>query len=101
MFRPFRRSAPAAELVLYVRGACPLCDELELQIRAAAPTAARNLRRVDVDSSVGLVARFGNVVPVLTVGGRVAFKARARSSTIARRIESLTRIAHERGPLRL
>lgn len=99
MFRRFRRAAPTAELVLYVRGACPLCDELELQIRAAAPTAARDLRRVDVDSNVGLVARFGTVVPVLTVGGRVAFKARARSETIAARIERLTRIARERGPL--
>ena len=101
MFRPFRRAAPAAELVLYVRGACPLCDELELQIRAAVPTAARDLQRVDVNSDVGLIARFGSVVPVLTVGGRVAFKARARAETIASRIERLTRIALERGPLEL
>ncbi|MCA8978878.1 MAG: glutaredoxin family protein [Planctomycetes bacterium] len=100
MFRPFRRAAPAAELVLYVRGACPLCDELERELRAAVPTAARDLARVDVDSDLALVARFGSVVPVLTVGGRVAFKARARPEAIAPRIERLTRIALERGPLR-
>lgn len=99
MFRRFHRAATVAELVLYVRGACPLCDEFEQEVRAAAPTASREIRRVDVDSDPGLVARFGTVVPVLTVGGRVAFKARARSECILPRIERLSRIARERGAL--
>lgn len=99
MFRRFARSTPSAGLALYVRHDCSLCDELEALIRAELPAAARKIRRIDVDSDPVLRARFGMQVPVLTVGGRVAFKARARRDQVVPRIERLTRIARERGDL--
>lgn len=58
-----------AELVLYVRQGCHLCDVFLMELQIEIGSVSDDLRIVDVDSDVELAARFGLRVPVLTVGG--------------------------------
>jgi hypothetical protein len=54
-----------AELLLYTRQGCCLCEGLEEKLRALQPPPL--LHRVDVDGDPALQARFGLEVPVLMV----------------------------------
>jgi hypothetical protein len=54
-----------ADLVLYTRQGCCLCEGLEEKLRALEPPPV--LHRVDVDGDPALQARFGLEVPVLMV----------------------------------
>jgi hypothetical protein len=66
--RPAAMSNPeagAAELVLYTRQGCCLCEGLEERLRALDPPPPLSL--VDVDGDPALQARYGLEVPVLAV----------------------------------
>lgn len=53
----------AAELLLYTRRGCCLCEGLEEKLRQLQPPPALTL--IDVDSDPQLQARYGLEVPVL------------------------------------
>ena len=58
-------------LVLYVRRGCHLCDTaLDLLTQVSGETGVRCQVR-DIDTDPGLVERFGELVPVVTVDGVV------------------------------
>lgn len=92
------RRAPrlSAPLVLYTRRACPLCDEMKVVLARAG--AASGWSEVDVDSDPALARALGDQVPVLEVGGRIAFRARIREEGLARRLARLEKSFHLRGP---
>ena len=52
----------------------------------------------DVDADPMLAERLGSSVPVLEVGGRLAFRARIRAGTLERRLAQLERAYRRRGP---
>jgi hypothetical protein len=54
-----------AELVLYTRSGCCLCEGLEERLRALAPPPP--LRLIDVDADPALHARYDLLVPVLAL----------------------------------
>jgi hypothetical protein len=56
-----------AELLLYTRAGCCLCDGLAERLRALDPP--QPFRPVDVDADPGLQARYGLQVPVLALVG--------------------------------
>ena len=54
------------QLTLFMRAGCPLCEEMEAQVRARA--GAHRMTAVDVDTDSALKARFGWDVPLLFHG---------------------------------
>ena len=60
-----------AELVLYVRAGCHLCDQFLLGLSLDLGPAVERLQVRDVDGDVDLAVRFGLRVPVLEYRGAV------------------------------
>jgi glutaredoxin len=87
------RSGPAkpVPVVLYERRDCPLCDEMEEALAGARLDAPYALVRLDVDADEPLRARFDRSVPVLAIGGRVAFKGRLERADLERKFARLAR----------
>jgi glutaredoxin len=79
-------AGPAAEVVLYTRRGCHLCDDAKAVIDAVRRRAPFDLAVVDIDSDPALVARFNDQVPVVFVHGRKAFKYRVDARELERRL---------------
>jgi glutaredoxin len=90
IFRP-RRPRPRVPVTLYTRPGCHLCVELEQLVRAQRLDVDLEWTRVDVDSSADLAQRYGERIPVLTVGGRLAFAGAVRPHTVRPRLIELSR----------
>lgn len=58
-----------AELLLYVRPGCHLCDDMRAGLLAIQDKLGFRLREVDVDSDAELARRYGPLVPVLELDG--------------------------------
>jgi len=74
------------ELILYTRGDCELCREMEIVIDEVLPRFEATIRRVEIDGDADLEQRFGIEVPVLFVNGRKAFKYRCTSRELRSRL---------------
>lgn len=83
----FRR--PPVPLVLYTRADCCLCDDMLREIRRARLGRRIELSEVDIAQDPELEARWGRSIPVLTIGGRLAFKGRATAGEIVAKFERL------------
>jgi len=77
-----------AELTVYTRKDCCLCDEMKAAIRATGRKIDLRLKEIDVDSSPELVERYGAEVPVLFINGRKAFKYRVAEKELERRLKA-------------
>ena len=55
----------AEVLTLYIRGDCHLCDEMHDALRPWQAKLGFALQPVDIADDPGLIARFGDKVPVL------------------------------------
>jgi len=75
---------PRFELV--TRVGCHLCDEMEEQVRPVLARFGLELELVDVDQDAVLLARFGDVVPVLLRDGRPVAKIRIEADRVVRLI---------------
>ena len=73
--------------MLYSRAACPLCDEMLDQITRAGVSERLRLTVRDVDSDLGLRARYGLRVPVLSIEGEDVFEARLDADEFRAAIE--------------
>jgi hypothetical protein len=60
---------PRIELTLLVRAYCHLCDEMRDALMPLAKAAGAHVTEIDVDADAGVEARFGDLVPVLLLGG--------------------------------
>lgn len=58
----------AAQLKLYTRADCGLCEEMLATIVAAGKVLMDDIELIDVDSKAELRALYGNRVPVLLKG---------------------------------
>ncbi|WP_149203996.1 glutaredoxin family protein [Actinotalea subterranea] len=56
-------------VVLYVRSGCHLCEEARGLVDEVAAEAGAGVAEVDIDTSPELVAKYGELVPVVTVDG--------------------------------
>jgi len=75
-----------AQLLLYSRKNCCLCDEMKNVIHRVAARVPLALEEIDVDSSPELAQQYGNDVPLLFVNGRKAFKYRVTEKELKRRL---------------
>ena len=76
----------AAEVVLYTRRGCHLCDEAKLALERAGLAA----REVDIDSDPDLHQRYNECVPVVEIDGRERFRGRV-SEVLLRRLLAMRR----------
>jgi len=65
-----------ARLRLLSRPGCHLCDEMRREVDDILEGSPREWEIVDVDSDPALAREFGEVIPVLYVGGRLFAKTR-------------------------
>jgi Glutaredoxin-like domain (DUF836) len=56
------------QLVLYGRAGCHLCEALEAELCPHLERNGLGLMRIDISGQVGLEARYGTAIPVLTCG---------------------------------
>lgn len=73
-------SAPPAQVVLYTRTGCHLCDQARLRLAEAGLRPVE----VDIDTRPELVARFHTCVPVVEIDGKVRFRGRVEPRLLAR-----------------
>ncbi len=64
----------AAEVILYTRKGCHLCEVVKETLERVAHRAAFTWREVDIDSDEELRQRYNEEVPVVFINGRKAFK---------------------------
>ena len=56
-------------LTLLVRAYCHLCDDMRAQLVPLAARHGAQVDEIDVDADAALEARYGDLVPVLLLGG--------------------------------
>lgn len=78
-------------LVLYSKPGCCLCDDMKAELLRARLPWRFELREVDIERDERLLARWGRSIPVLEIGGRVAFKGRIGAGELERKFERLAR----------
>jgi len=76
-----------AELVLYTRKNCCLCDEMKAVIRQVAARTPLSLVEVDVDLTRENQENYGHEVPVLFIDGRKAFKYRVTAGELEKKLQ--------------
>lgn len=80
---------PPVPMVLYTRPGCGLCEEMVEEIRRARPGRPWSLTEVDIDGDPELERRHGTSIPVLWIGGRLAFKGRLTAAELERKFARL------------
>jgi glutaredoxin len=65
-----------AEVVLYTRSGCHLCDEAKAEMAAAGCRDEYELVEINIEADPGLVERYGSEIPVILINGVKAFKYR-------------------------
>ena len=76
-----------AELLLYTRKECCLCEEMKSTLGRVAARISFTLQEIDVDTSPGLQAKYGEEVPVLFINGRKAFKYRLTAKELEKSLK--------------
>ena len=79
-------NAQKAQVTLYTRPDCHLCDEAKRAMLAAACEDLYVLREISVDSDPDLVRRYGWDIPVVLINGIETFKHRLTPSDFEREI---------------
>jgi glutaredoxin len=76
-----------AQVTLYTRPHCHLCDEAKQAILASDCRDQFTLREVNIDLDPALVRRYGWDIPVVLINGVETFKHRLTSSDFTREIK--------------
>jgi hypothetical protein len=76
-----------ANVILYVREGCHLCDDFLVGLSLEMGPAYGDLSVVDVDGDPGLAASYGLRVPVLEVAGEVACEGRYDAPRVRRALQ--------------
>jgi glutaredoxin len=65
-----------AQVKIYTRPGCRLCDEAKGEMLSAACESLYELEEIDVDTDPELRRRYGWDIPVVVIDGALAFKHR-------------------------
>ncbi|MGI9104325.1 MAG: glutaredoxin family protein [Terriglobales bacterium] len=77
-----------AEVVVYSRKGCHLCDVVKESLERLRARAAFTWREVDIDTDPELRARYNEEVPVVFINGRKAFKYHLDEGEFLRKLQS-------------
>jgi glutaredoxin len=78
--------ATQAQVTLYTRPGCHLCDEAKRAILDADCRGQYTLREINIDLDPALVRRYGWDIPVVLINGIETFKHRLTSTEFEREI---------------
>jgi len=78
-----------AQVILYTRPGCHLCDLAKREMLAADCANDYDLREVNIDADPTLAARYGWDIPVITINGVVAFKHRLTAPAFRHELQRL------------
>ena len=84
---PAEAPAPLPDLVLYGRPGCHLCDDARAvleRVRAAHPF---RLREVDIEADAGLLKRYLERIPVVSLDGEELFDLFVDEEALRRRLQ--------------
>jgi glutaredoxin len=76
-----------AQLLLYTRKDCCLCEDMKSTLTRVADRVPFTLEEIDVDTSPVLQEKYGNDVPVLFINGRKAFKYRLTAGELEKSLK--------------
>jgi hypothetical protein len=79
------------KLTLYSRKDCCLCDDMKAIVRQVAAKVPVEFEEIDIDNAAELRARYGNVIPLLLIDGRKAFKYRVTAEVLEKRLKRKSR----------
>lgn len=65
-----------AQVTLYTRQGCCLCDQAKEQLARARRRAPFDLQEIDIDADPSLRRLYNDEVPVIAINGKKAFKYR-------------------------
>ena len=77
-----------AEVVLYTRPGCHLCDEAKQAIEAANCADRYTLTEVNIESDPLLLDRYKDHIPVITIDGVEVFRHRVSSEEFRQKLLS-------------
>ena len=69
-------SSRKAQVVIYSRPGCHLCDEARAAIEAARCQDEYTLAEIDIESDPGLLSRYQYDIPVVAINGTDVFRHR-------------------------
>lgn len=75
-----------AQVTLYTRQGCCLCDDAKQVLAEARRRAVFEYREVDIDSDPALRQQYNDEVPVIAINGAKAFKYRVDLKDLLRRL---------------
>ncbi len=77
-----------AEVLLYTRTGCCLCDEAKQLLRELRKTVRFELQEIDIDRDPELRQRYNEEVPVIFIHGKKAFKYRMDPRQFLKRLQA-------------
>ena len=75
-----------AQVILYTKPGCHLCDEMKEEILRAGCAELYALDEINIESNPDLLARYRDEIPVLLIGGVEAFRHRVRAEDFKARL---------------
>lgn len=75
-----------AQVVLFTRPGCHLCEEAKAAILTARCADEYILDEINIETDPELLERYGNDIPVITINGVEAFRHRLSSVEFRERI---------------
>jgi glutaredoxin len=79
-------SSAKAQVVIYSRPGCHLCDEAKQAIEAAQCLGEYTLEEINIESDPDLLRRYQFDIPVITINGVEAFRHRLTSEAFRERL---------------
>jgi hypothetical protein len=86
----YTHGARKAQVTLYTRPGCHLCDEAKQAILAADCQGRYTLQEINIDLDADLTRRYGWDIPVVLINGVETFKHRLTASEFEREIKRAT-----------
>jgi glutaredoxin len=77
-----------AQVIIYSRPGCHLCDEARHAIEAARCRDEYTLEEINIESDPGLLSRYRYDIPVITIDGVEAFRHRLTSEAFLERLRT-------------
>ncbi|HEX8141885.1 MAG TPA: glutaredoxin family protein [Pyrinomonadaceae bacterium] len=78
-----------AQVLLYTRPGCHLCEEAKMEIAAAGCSDQYELEEINIDEDPALRELYGWEIPVVTINGVKAFKYRLTAAEFKRKLDRL------------
>jgi glutaredoxin len=78
-----------AQVIVYSRPGCHLCDKAKAAIRQADCAELYTLEEIDIETSPILLEKYQNDIPVVTINGVEAFKHRVNPREFEKKLSQL------------